>query len=244
MNVRKCRLTDIKRCSEIWRISFPDDADYCDYYFENVHPLGTAFVLEDNDDITSYLNILPFEASVKKNSIKNCKYIYGVCTDEKYRGKGYMNCLLNKALEFTDNDEFSFLIPSVHGLYEKYGYRQISQKREFKINIMGDDSDVCDDLQHLNSIYSEYCSNFDISLVRTEKWWEILYHTAVSDGYKIIANEGAYAIIKKNRLSELAYVSESYRDKLNIKNAVLCLPEVMARGNICFDNNYFSMLLE
>ena len=243
MLIRECRSGDIGQCKKIWLDCFPEDTDFCGYYFDSVHSFGKALVCETENGIASYLNIIPFTADYFGSELK-CSYIYGVSTDPKYRKKGYMRALINRTHNICANDSFTFLVPSVSGIYEKFGYKKISEHRSADINFGGSDRKICNDLQHLNMIYDGFRKKFGLSLRRSEKWWKFIYHTALADGFRFIANDGAYAVICGDEVSEIAYVSEKYRDSLDIGGKLLTMPEVMARGNIDFNNNYIAMLLD
>lgn len=233
----------MQQCKKLWMKCFPEDIDFCGYYFDNINCCGKPIVCETDDGVASYLNIIPFTADCFGSSLK-CSYIYGAATDPKYRKNGYMRALFNRAHEICSSDAFAFLIPSVSGIYEKFGYKKIAECRSAEILPGGSDRMICNDMRHIGMIYDEFRKSFGLSLRRSDKWWEFIYHTAIADGFRFIANDGAYAIVCGNKVSELAYVSEKYRDKLNIGGASLVLPEVMARGNIDFDNNYIAMMLD
>ncbi|MDY6314062.1 MAG: GNAT family N-acetyltransferase [Clostridia bacterium] len=243
MLIRECLGSDTLQCKKLWLECFPKDTDFCGYYFDNIHCFGKSLVCEADGCVASYLNIIPFTADYFGTNLK-CSYIYGVATDPKYRKKGYMRALMNRAHKICSNDSFTFLVPSVSGIYEKFGYKTISKRRSIDIVYGGSDCKSCNDLQHLNMIYDEFRKKFDLSLKRSDKWWEFIYHTAIAEGFRFIANDGAYAVVCGNEVSEIAYVSEKYRDKLNIGETVLTLPEVMAHGNIDFNNNYIAMMLD
>lgn len=242
MIIRDCTVRDIPRCAEIWKDCFPEDKDFCDYYFNNVHPLGKSLVCEACGTVTSYLNILDFDANCKGRLLKS-SYIYAVSTHSDFRNKGYMSAIFNRALELCDNKDFTFLIPSVNGIYEKFGFKTIARQKSMQYDISGNDCLICNDISHLNMIYEQFCKRFNLSVVRSYDWWKIIYETAVSDGFSFIANDGAYAVVSDDEIAELAYISEHYRDRLNIKHKTLKLPKVMARGNMDFDNNYIAMML-
>lgn len=54
--------------------------------------------------------------------------IQSVMTHPYYRGKGLMNSLLNKALEYIDTHyEMAFLMTSNPEIYEKYGFRIVRE---------------------------------------------------------------------------------------------------------------------
>ena len=97
---------------------------------------------------------------------------------------------------------------------------------------------------YLHSPFWNFRKKFDFSLKRTRKWWNIIINAAVSDGYRIISNKGAYAIIRDNKIIEFAYISDYFRDSLIIGDAVLTLPPVMYFGEYKYNDCYVAMMLD
>lgn len=122
--IRFANESDITRIKELWGEAFGYD-DFAKWYFENVFKLENTLVYEiDNGKVVSMLQRLPYYIK----NIGESTYIYGACTDIKYRGKGIMGKLLSysEAIDVAEGKMAIFLVPENEGLfrfYEKKGYK-------------------------------------------------------------------------------------------------------------------------
>ena len=154
-----------------------------------------------------------------------------------------MDELLKKTLNVTQKYDLKVLIPSINGLYERYGFKPFTDKINIPVESLGDTASQCNDIVHLNYIYDMFCKKYDMALKRNNCWWKIIMDTMKFDNCKVIANEGAYAVLCGNQIYELAYISEEFRDKLGFGKCNLVLPQSLAFGNFYSGNNYVSLML-
>ena len=241
MIVRQCCDFDIVRCTEIWKKSFPQDMDFADIYFNGIHRNDCSFVCEYEGVVSGYLSAIPFKADVYGEKV-DCRYYYGICVDPDMRGRGIMREMLQKSL--SKYNCFSVLIPAITGLYERFGFTYMTEKTRILLSGSGADGRECEDINHINMIYDKFRAGFDISLERSEYWWKIILTEIKREGFSVIANDGAYAVKKGNKVLELAYVSEFYKKSLPLENCELILPQSMSRGSKNSGNNYLALMLD
>ncbi len=240
MSVKLCS-GDIESYKKIFRECFPSDAVFADFYFERVHTDTQAVVAECDGQAVSYMAMLPFDADIL-GTRKKCVYFYAVSTLEKYRGRGFMNEMMQFAFEKTAYCDFQILIPAVEGLYERYGFESFTQKKEIQLDGGNKSMYPCRDIVHLNSIYDKFRKSYDVSVARNNKWWSIIIDSAISEGFDILANDGAYAFVKEGFVAEFAYADDFYKNNTDITGR-LHLPVSMARG-IKTKNNYLALMLD
>lgn len=101
---------------------FNDSSKFTDYYYNKCLE-NTKVLVEEDDDIISMLQIKD-KKIVCEGELRSSAYIYGVCTDERYRGKGIVKSLLVKALKDIKNDgyDFAYLIPANPDIYRGVGF--------------------------------------------------------------------------------------------------------------------------
>ncbi|MDE6723681.1 MAG: GNAT family N-acetyltransferase, partial [Eubacterium sp.] len=73
----------------------------------------------------------------------NGKYVYAVCTNEKYRNKGYSSSLIHEAKKYMN--DFLWLIPahdSLFDFYANFGFEtKLHSDKEYENNIYFDEND-------------------------------------------------------------------------------------------------------
>lgn len=88
-------------------------------------------------------------------SSENGKYIYAVCTDDKYRKKGYSRALLEKSKECMNS--FLWLIPAEDYLfdyYARFGFEtKLFSSDEYENKISFDEADEIIDYLYDGSVY-------------------------------------------------------------------------------------------
>ncbi len=242
MSVRRFCSSDINDCKNLWLECFPDDADFCDFYFSEAVCFSESFIYESDGKIAGYLASFPFKADYKENCGISCRYLYGISVLPDFRGKGFMKSLMQ-----AEADTFKctkLLIPAVDNLYERFGYKKICSEQKINIENRFGNFKTNTDPVFLNEVYDFYRKRFDFSLRRSQDWWKLIIRDAINCGWEIAANDGAYAFFKDGQLKEFAYTSEFYRDTLDIGSCVLTLPQCMSDSCYINGSSYVALMLD
>ncbi len=106
----------------LWQEAFGDSEEYI-RFFHNTHSSCVCLTLADEDGLASALYLIDGELCSQKGL-----YLFAAATFKKYRGKGYMAKLLQKAEDYAKQKRKSFiaLVPAQGSLFEYYsrfGYK-------------------------------------------------------------------------------------------------------------------------
>jgi predicted acetyltransferase len=111
---------------DLWKTSFEDTDAFIRLYFDRVYTDEHTLVIEKDGRIISALQILPYEMTYCGTTV-TMGYVCGVCTLPSERGKGWMNRLMQSAMEDMRRRNYALatLIPAaawLFGYYERFGY--------------------------------------------------------------------------------------------------------------------------
>lgn len=130
--IRFAKECDIDRIIELWTESFGYD-EFAAWFFENIFDIENVLVYEvweeDSEQVVAMLQRIPYIIK----DFGEVTYIYGACTDLKYRKRGIMGKLLaySEAIDVADGKEAIFLVPEnekLFSFYEKKGYDEYFYK--------------------------------------------------------------------------------------------------------------------
>lgn len=191
--IRFAKDTDFLEIKKLWDTSFPNEEVFSKFFFENVFKLQKTLVYIKDNKIVSMLQMLDYNSNLGKTV-----YIYGVCTNEKYRNQGIMAKLLNESFVIAKKlgYVFSIIVPSekyLFDIYEKYGY-----KRNLNIDILefhgkGGNTvlidSICDsDIDNVLDLYNK-CLNTEFKLVRDKKYFETQMKLYSGHAVKFLQND-------------------------------------------------------
>ena len=116
-------------CKKLWENNFDDSEKYVKYYFEDRWKESITFLCDDK----SMLHLNPYDMKLFGEK-KTIFYIVGVCTDKKYRHKGYMDFMLKTVFKklYNENVPFVYLMPASEKIYTPYGFRGMYNVTSFK----------------------------------------------------------------------------------------------------------------
>lgn len=125
--IRHPRVREYDSLKALWLKCFDDSADVVERFFEyGVTPENVIGAFTDNKAVSVLYMV---ESEIANNGVSyKALYIYAVCTDPDYRGKG----LMKKCFDFLfglakeRGVDYLFLVPADAGLfdmYEKLGFR-------------------------------------------------------------------------------------------------------------------------
>lgn len=108
---------DEEKIISLWSSVFGDSAEDIKFFLQEcVHKLCLGYFIDD--DLVSMLFMVDCYYCGKKGA-----YLYAVCTNSNFRGRGYVSKLIDKAKK-SDN-YFLWLIPandSLFNFYERFGF--------------------------------------------------------------------------------------------------------------------------
>lgn len=124
-------INDKKELSSLWQITFLEDSQVTQNFFQTVFPTVVTPVIRIDGEIASSLFLLP--CKIGKH---NGKCVYCAMTKYAYRGKGYMKQLLDFSYGYCkeNNIDFLFLVPaepSLFDYYEKCGFEEFGTSRMY-----------------------------------------------------------------------------------------------------------------
>ena len=110
-------IKDKKELQSLWQMTFLEDSQVIENFFENVFSSVITPVIKVDDEIASSLFLL--DCSIGKY---RGKCVYCAMTKYAYRGKGYMKKLLDFSYNYCcDNGfDFLFLVPAEKSLFDYY----------------------------------------------------------------------------------------------------------------------------
>lgn len=128
-----------KRSEGLWAEVFTEDsAKFREYYYREKIRDNKILAIEKEGEIVSMLHRNPYLIKAGGECWK-CDYIVGVSTAQKYRNRGYMRRLMERALADMRREHmaFTFLMPVSEGLYRAFGFSYIYAKSETLLNERG-----------------------------------------------------------------------------------------------------------
>ena len=119
--------SDIPGMKTLWAMSFDDELNYVDFFYDKISSPEDTVVFEMDGVIAAMLTLIPTEFVYNGQSVR-AAYIYGAATHKKYRRHGAMTTLLKFAEEQSLARGYSLciLVPGERYLFDYYkrrGYR-------------------------------------------------------------------------------------------------------------------------
>ena len=110
-------IKDKKELQSLWQMTFLEDSQVIESFFENVFSSVVAPVIKVDNEIVSSLFLLDCKIGEYKG-----KCVYCAMTKYTHRGKGYMKKLLDFSYKYClDNGfDFLFLVPAEKSLFDYY----------------------------------------------------------------------------------------------------------------------------
>lgn len=174
--IRHAKEDDIQSLRDLWIECFPNDVEYSKFFFERIFRLDFARVAEIDGEVVAMLHSFPYDFATPEG-VFSAKYIYGVGTASKYRGRG----LAGKLLQYEANScDFIAIIPqseSLFDFYKKHGYTEIfevSKKLAKPAGAIQLTSACEQDIEKLNAMYEKLCKGCIHPIRSYERWRTIM----------------------------------------------------------------------
>ncbi len=134
---------DIHKTRPLYEKVFQDSREYTDFFYEKAEEECVAVAAMAEEKVIGEIFLVPKTIRICEN-LKNVYYIYGVATDEAYRGRGIMKALMEFGESYARNQgiDILYLIPVNPALYESLGYRLVKSGSRKNYKIGGKDKKI------------------------------------------------------------------------------------------------------
>ena len=198
---------DFEDVKKLWNECFPQFGNYVDFFMEHIYKPECARLLRINGELSGMIHVFP-RTFVFHGETFSAKYIFGVGTSKKFRGRGIAGKLLEREAYGCD---FLTLIPQDKGLFEFY-----KKKGFFVITRIGEE--IIDggknlpartakeaDIPYLDEMYRRMCGDSIYAERTQDDWKTLISEYEFLDGGFLVFDGGylAYAPSEK-----LVYVDE------------------------------------
>lgn len=125
MELRRLDKSEHGRTRCLWESVFDEDSKaFLDYYYFFKTRDNEIYVIEEDGDIRSMLQLNPYKVQVEDRRFAG-HYIIAVATEEAYRKRGYMGKLLRESMRemYHRKELFTFLMPAAEEIYIPYDFR-------------------------------------------------------------------------------------------------------------------------
>ncbi len=124
-------INDKKELSGLWQVTFSEDSQVIDCFFDNVFTNTVTPIIRIDGEIASSLFLLPCRIGDYKG-----KCVYCAMTKYSHRGKGYMKELLDFSYKYCQENGFGFLflVPAEFSLFDYYskcGFEKFGTARTY-----------------------------------------------------------------------------------------------------------------
>lgn len=119
-------LQDVNKSRQLYEEAFGDTKTFIDYYYEKMAPDNRILAILEEDKVISMLHLVPKEL---QNSGKTL-YIFAVATTKPKKRQGYMQKLMQTALQTAADEKipFVYLVPANPAVYKKYDFFAMGEK--------------------------------------------------------------------------------------------------------------------
>ena len=201
--IRVASHKDKKRIESLWRECFTDTPSFVAWYFNEVFNPENTFLAENDGEVVASLQICQYDMIILNEHFKAFG-IWGVCTAEKERNKGYMRSLMEYSFCRIKErgGEIALLCPAVTGMYEKFGFSEIYKIERYKIS---DDAFEYNGeynmalFDTIKRIYFKHIKEKDVYINRDDKDIENIIREAICDeSIRLYVRDDGYLIATKD----------------------------------------------
>ncbi|MFV0254556.1 MAG: GNAT family N-acetyltransferase [Erysipelotrichaceae bacterium] len=127
---------DKKKIYQYWKEIFKhDDGGHIDFYFNNGYDSTTNYLIKDDKNIASSLNVAKGNLDLNGYLIRY-SFILGVFTTTGYRNLGYMDQLMKKTLALLERQDLVSILQAYNvDLYKKYGFEPFLYTKEILLDL-------------------------------------------------------------------------------------------------------------
>lgn len=230
MTVRRLEQKEHGRTRALWEEVFSEDTKaFLDYYYYIKTRDNQIYVVEEEGQICSMLHLNPYLLKMEDSELP-AAYIVAVSTREEYRGRGYMNSVLKKALNdmYSEKIAFTFLMPAAEAIYTPYDFRFIysqsiaeletenAEKETTGGSFRFEDAAVWNAEEMAEFFNSHFLGKWQVYAVRDNNYYQtmIMEQQSEKGGVRLIRDDGilvglyAYAAEEGLEIREPLYLPE------------------------------------
>lgn len=205
---------DFQEIKQLWLNNFSDENEQTtQFYFQNYYKAEYTYVLKNNGNLISVLQIVPFSLS-QNSKMQKGYFILGVCTKKNFEGQGCMKYLMNDILKKYHNYPI-YLQAYVPDIYHRFGfhashYHQIvNLDKSFMIK---GDIEPIEDYSLLNEYYLKYTKQFNAYRMRNQEYWDLfLQRCQVFNEQVVVFKDKGYMVYYQDEkciyIHEFIYLS-------------------------------------
>lgn len=201
MQLRKLEVNEHGLTRGLWEKVFPEDSkEFLDYYYFIKTRDNQIYVIEEDDQIRSMLQLNPYLLEVEDGQFES-HYIIAVATEEGYRKRGYMGELLRKSMldMYNRKEPFTFLMPAAEAIYTPYDFRFVYAQEQYES--LGQDGEADRDWtdaamrdagEMAEFFNSHFAGKYQVHAVRDEKYYQTMIFEQQSEngGVKLLKKDG------------------------------------------------------
>lgn len=204
MELRKLETNEHNKTRKLWERVFKEDSKaFLDYYYFIKTRDNQIYVIEDEGDIRSMLQLNPYTIQVEDEQFL-CNYIIAVATEEAYRKRGYMGQLLRASLKdmYKKKEPFTFLMPAAEAIYTPYDFRFIYKQNQSEsmgtkgvLNTELTDAGMQDAAKMADFFNSHFAEKYQVYAIRDEQYYQTMIFEQQSEngGVKLMKKDGRIA---------------------------------------------------
>lgn len=213
--IKKANESEKNQIKSLWKDCFKDETDEStDFYFSYMYNSHNTYVLKNNDQILSVLQIVPMTI-IQKQQEQECYFILGVCTNQNFRQQGLMKQLMQYILKQYHHKKI-YLQAYHPEIYRPFGffashYHQVIEVNKDTLNDT-EKFELSDDFSLLSQYYDLFTKNFDEYRLRSENYWNLFKKRCQSfEDQVLIFKEKGYLVYHEDEISiyvhELIYLN-------------------------------------
>lgn len=194
MKVKKLKQEEHWKTRPLYEEVFSEDSNsFVEYYYKEKTKDNQIYIVEEEGEIQSMLHLNPYLLQVNQSLMK-AHYIVAVATRQRFRGKGYMKALLQKAMEemYEAKEGFTFLMPAAEAIYTPYDFRTVAhQDKVYKTSMEdGERAAKEEDVKQMGEWAEDYLGqHFQVYAKRDGSYYRRLIRELESDGSFLIYPE-------------------------------------------------------
>ena len=188
-DIHRGTLEDKEQLLQLYNNCFIDDEEFAHFFFEEIWNPDQTLLIRRNSKVISSLQMLPLQFSKEKVQLSGF-YIFAVCTEPEYRGRGYAGKLIEKCFESAKNlgADFCALIvqeASLLNYYERFGFKSLLHvtKKEGLAEYGKVESLDVKDVPAIAELYRRHTACM-VSAIRDEEHWNQQMRTYKAFGQK------------------------------------------------------------
>lgn len=217
---------DLYDIIDLWRASFKDENELTtNFYFMNRYKKENTFILKNNDELVSMMQIVPFKINENDQEI-DTYFILGVATNKNYQNLKMMKKLMNYVLALPEYKGAKIMLQAYNPpIYYNFGFKEtyfhqkviidLDKYKNCNTNILTTNDKY--DYDTLVALYNSYCSKYHGYRIRNTEYYQkylsvrcqsykekikLFYENNEPVGYVIFSQSDA-----KINISEIIYTS-------------------------------------